>query len=88
MAESFRERGIVFVIYSDDHDPHHCHAKSKEYETRIDISGNEPTLYDERAANAKERKFQKLALKLAEQRYNELKETLEDVINERNSNGN
>ena len=88
MAESFRARGIVFVFYSDDHEPHHCHAKSKEYETRIDVSGIEPVLYDDKATSAKERKFQKLALKLAKQRYDELKETLEDVINERSRNGN
>ena len=86
MAESFRDRGIVFVIYSDDRDPHHCHAKSKEFETRIDISGSAPVLYDLKSEHAKELKFQKLALKLAKQRYDELKETLEDAINARNGN--
>ncbi len=63
MAEIFRQKGIKFIIYSDDHDPAHCQAKSAEFEVKIDISGDEPTLMSVSVEGSKESKFQKNALK-------------------------
>ncbi|MEO1396763.1 MAG: DUF4160 domain-containing protein [Cyanobacteria bacterium J06634_5] len=79
MAEIFRYRGIKFIIYSDDHDPDHCHAKSADFEVKIDISGDEPMLMDVTAGGSKESKFQKAALKLAQARLNELKAAMEVI---------
>ena len=84
MAEIFRHRGIKFIIYSDDHDPDHCHAKSADFEVKIDISGNEPTLMDIATSGSKEAKFQKIALKLAQARIDELKAATEVIKDARN----
>ena len=84
MAEIFRDRGIKFIIYSDDHDPDHCHAKSADFEVKIDISGDTPMLMAVAASGAKEAKFQKTALKLAQARWDELKAAMEAIRDARN----
>lgn len=84
MAEIFRSQGIKFIIYSDDHDPEHCHAKSADFEVKIDISGNRPMLMDVAAGGSKESKFQKTALNLAQTRLDELKAALEVIKDARN----
>lgn len=84
MAEIFRFQGIKFIIYSDDHVPDHCHAKSADFEVKIDISGDEPMLIDAAAGGSKEAKFQKTALKLAQVRLDELKAAMEVIKNARN----
>lgn len=84
MAEIFRYRGIKFIIYSEDHDPDHCHAKSADFEVKIDISGDEPKLGELAASGSKEAKFQKSAIKLAQQRFDELKAAMEAIKNARN----
>ena len=84
MAEIFRYRGIKFIIYSDDHDPDRCHAKSADFEVKIDISGDEPILMDVATDGSKEAKFQKNALKLARMRLNELKAAMEVIKDARN----
>lgn len=84
MAEIFRYRGIKFIIYSDDHDPDHCHAKSADFEVKIDISGEEPVLMDVTTDGSKESKFQKTALKLAQTRLDELKAAMEAIKDARN----
>lgn len=84
MAEIFRVRGIKFIIYSDDHDPEHCHAKSAEFEVKIDISGDKPVLMNVATGGSKEAKFQKNALKLALARLDELKAAMEVIKDARN----
>lgn len=84
MAEIFRYQGIKFIIYSDDHTPDHCHAKSADFEVKIDISGDAPMLMDRAAAGSKESKFQKTALKLAQARLNELKAAMKVIKDARN----
>jgi hypothetical protein len=84
VAEIFRQKGIKFIIYSDDHDPAHCHAKSAEFEVKIDISGDEPTLMSVSVEGSKESKFQKDALKLARERLDELKAAMEVIKDARN----
>ena len=84
MAEIFRDRGIKFIIYSDDHDPDHCHAKSADFEVKIDISGDMPMLMAVAAGGSKEAKFQKTALKLAQARLDELKAAMEAIRDARN----
>lgn len=84
MAEIFRYQGIKFIIYSDDYDPDHCHAKSADFEVKIDISGDEPMLMDVAAGGSKEAKFQKAALKLAQARLDELKAAMEAIKDARN----
>jgi hypothetical protein len=84
MAEIFRDRGIKFIIYSDDHIPDHCHAKSADFEAKIDISGDQPVLIDMSTGGSKESKFQKTALKLAQLRLDELKAAMEVIKDARN----
>lgn len=84
MAEIFRYRGIKFIIYSDDHRPDHCHAKSADFEVKIDISGDVPMLMDVATGGSKEAKFQKTALKLAQTRLDELKAAMEVIKDARN----
>jgi hypothetical protein len=84
MAEIFRSQGIKFIIYSDDHIPDHCHAKSADFEVKINISGNEPMLMNVAASGSKEAKFQKTALELAQARLDELKAAMEIIKNARN----
>ena len=84
MAEIFRYRGIKFIIYSDDHAPDHCHAKSADFEVKIQISGDEPRLMDIAPDGTKEAKFQKSAMTLAQQRFAELKAAMEAIKNARN----
>ena len=84
MAEIFRYQGIKFIIYSDDHDPDHCHAKSADFEVKIDISEDAPMLMDRATGGSKEAKFQKTALKLAQARLNELKTAMEVIKDARN----
>ena len=84
MAEIFRYRGIKFIIYSDDHALDHCHAKSADFEVKIQISGDEPRLMDIAPDGTKEAKFQKSAMTLAQQRFAELKAAMEAIKNARN----
>jgi hypothetical protein len=84
MAEIFRYRGIKFIIYSDDHNPDHCHAKSADFEVKINISGDQPVLIDRATSDSKESKFQKTALKLAQLRFDELKTAMEVIKDARN----
>ena len=84
MAEIFRYQGIKFIIYSDDHDPDHCHAKSADFEVKIDISGNDPMLMDVAVGGSKEAEFQKKAIKLARLRLDELKAAMEVIKDARN----
>ena len=84
MAEIFRYRGIKFIIYSDDHDPAHCHAKSADFEVKIDISGDEPKLMNMAASGAKAAKFEKRVIALAQQRFDELKAAMAAIQDARN----
>ena len=84
MAEIFRYQGIKFIIYSDDHNPDHCHAKSADFEVKIDISGDEPMLIDVAAGGSKESRFQKTALKQAQARFAELKAAMKVIKDARN----
>lgn len=84
MAEIFRYQGIKFIIYSDDHVPDHCHAKSADFEVKIDISGEEPMIMNVAVGGSKESRFQKTALKLAQARIDELKAAMEVIKDARN----
>lgn len=84
MAEIFRYKGVKFIIYSDDHAPDHCHAKSADFEVKIDISGDEPKLMNIAISDSKEAKFQRNALKVAEARLDDLKAAMEVIKDARN----
>lgn len=75
MPEIFRISGYKFYMPPNDHDPAHVHVKKGEFNTKIDISGDNAIWMagEERNPKAQNGKLRKKAIEIANQNIIELK---------------